>query len=75
MASKIIAILFLSILIDFLEFAIILPLLPKILTYYGSGTGASHVRSKLAVDRSMASRMSRIRSTIGSCPWCNSLEM
>jgi hypothetical protein len=42
--SNIISILFISILIDFLEFTIILPLLPKILTYYGSGTGANHVR-------------------------------
>ncbi|CAF1429974.1 unnamed protein product [Adineta ricciae] len=40
--SNIITILFISILIDFLEFTIILPLLPKILTYYGSGTGVSH---------------------------------
>ena len=40
---KIIAILFLTILIDFLEFTIILPLLPRILTFYGSGTGLSHV--------------------------------
>jgi MFS family permease len=39
--SNIIGILFISILIDFLEFTIILPLLPKILTYYGSGTGVS----------------------------------
>jgi len=44
--SNIIGILFISILIDFLEFTIILPLLPKILTYYGSGTGVSHVRNK-----------------------------
>jgi hypothetical protein len=42
--SNIIGILFISILIDFLEFTIILPLLPKILTYYGSGTGVSRVR-------------------------------
>ncbi len=42
--SNIINILFISILIDFLEFTIILPLLPKILTYYGSGTGSNHVR-------------------------------
>ncbi|CAF0757629.1 unnamed protein product [Adineta steineri] len=39
---NIIGILFISILIDFLEFTIILPLLPKILTYYGSGTDISH---------------------------------
>lgn len=39
---KTIVILFVSILIDFLEFTIILPLLPKILTYYGSGTGVNH---------------------------------
>jgi hypothetical protein len=44
--SNIIGILFISILIDFLEFTIILPLLPKILTYYGSGTGVSRVRRK-----------------------------
>jgi len=44
--SNIIVVLFISILIDFLEFTIILPLLPKILTYYGSGTGVSHVRNK-----------------------------
>jgi hypothetical protein len=42
--SNIINILFLSILIDFLEFTIILPLLPKILTYYGNETGSNHVR-------------------------------
>lgn len=41
---NIITILFISILIDFLEFTIILPLLPKILTYYGTGDGANHVR-------------------------------
>ncbi|UJR25310.1 hypothetical protein I4U23_006661 [Adineta vaga] len=40
--SNIIGILFISILIDFLEFTIILPLLPKILTYYGSGIGIGH---------------------------------
>ncbi|CAF4492742.1 unnamed protein product [Rotaria sp. Silwood2] len=34
---NIIGVLFISILIDFLEFTIILPLLPKILTYYGRG--------------------------------------
>ncbi len=34
--SNIVNVLFISILIDFLEFTIILPLLPKILTYYGS---------------------------------------
>jgi len=45
---KIITILFLSVLIDFLEFTIILPLLPKILTYYGSDTGANHVNYKRA---------------------------
>ncbi|CAM4775846.1 unnamed protein product [Rotaria magnacalcarata] len=39
---NIIGILFISILIDFLEFTIILPLLPKILTYYGSRTDISH---------------------------------
>ena len=33
---NIIRVVFISILIDFLEFTIILPLLPKILTYYGS---------------------------------------
>jgi len=44
--SNIIGILFISILIDFLEFTIILPLLPKILTYYGSGTGVNRVRNK-----------------------------
>lgn len=42
--SNIINILFISILIDFLEFTIILPLLPKILTYYGSEVGSNHVR-------------------------------
>jgi hypothetical protein len=42
--SNIIKIIFISILIDFLEFTIILPLLPKILTYYGSGTGDNHVK-------------------------------
>jgi len=42
--SNIISVLFISILIDFLEFTIILPLLPKILTYYGSGIGPDHVR-------------------------------
>jgi hypothetical protein len=47
--SNIIGILFISILIDFLEFTIILPLLPKILTYYGSGTGVSHVRKKTII--------------------------
>ena len=36
--SNIIKLLFISILINFLEFTIILPLLPKILTYYGSET-------------------------------------
>ncbi|UJR23605.1 hypothetical protein I4U23_026593 [Adineta vaga] len=40
--SNIINILFISILIDFLEFTIILPLLPKILTYYGSETDSNH---------------------------------
>lgn len=44
--SNIIGILFISILIDFLEFTIILPLLPRILTYYGSGTGVSQVRNE-----------------------------
>jgi hypothetical protein len=43
---NIIGVLFISILIDFLEFTIILPLLPKILTYYGSGKDVSHVRNK-----------------------------
>jgi hypothetical protein len=42
--SNIINVLFISILIDFLEFTIILPLLPKILTYYGSETGPNQVR-------------------------------
>ncbi|CAF1138710.1 unnamed protein product [Rotaria sordida] len=37
--TNIIRVLFISILIDFLEFTIILPLLPKILTYYGRDTG------------------------------------
>ena len=37
-------VLFLSVLIDFLEFTIILPLLPKILTYYGSRTGPDQVK-------------------------------
>ncbi|CAF0748312.1 unnamed protein product [Adineta steineri] len=40
--SNIINVLFISILIDFLEFTIILPLLPKILTYYGSQVDANH---------------------------------
>ena len=44
MTMNIIAILFISILIDFLEFTIILPLLPKILTYYGSTSGSHQVR-------------------------------
>ncbi|CAF0792523.1 unnamed protein product [Adineta ricciae] len=38
--SNVVNILFFSILIDFLEFTIILPLLPKILTYYGSETNS-----------------------------------
>ncbi|CAF1171290.1 unnamed protein product [Adineta ricciae] len=37
---NVVNILFFSILIDFLEFTIILPLLPKILTYYGSETNS-----------------------------------
>ena len=47
---NIIRILFISILVDFLEFTIILPLLPKILTYYGSGTGASRVRKLVRLE-------------------------
>lgn len=48
-SPNIIKILFVSILIDFLEFTIILPLLPKILTYYGSGTGENQVRAKCMI--------------------------
>ena len=45
MTMNIIAVLFTSILIDFLEFTIILPLLPKILTYYGSASGLNQVKT------------------------------
>ena len=64
-------ILFLSILIDFLEFTIILPLLPKILTYYGSGVGVSHVsvesRGSTASNRIESNRL-RTRCTLKRCP-------
>ena len=63
MTMNIIAVLFTSILIDFLEFTIILPLLPKILTYYGSASGLNQVKT---IDRF------RIRCILKPCHWCNS---
>jgi MFS family permease len=72
--SKITAILFVSVLVDFLEFTIILPLLPKILTFYGSGTGVSHVSDRL-FDRQRLFSMFRIRSMFEQCRWLPSFGM
>ena len=41
--SNILKVLFFSVLVDFLEFTIILPLLPKILTYYGDANAVEPV--------------------------------